>query len=326
VSIVRRPQSENLFTLPAVLREHGYRTLFVYGGRALFDGMGRYLTHNGVDRVVEQSDYPAGTFSTAWGVADEAIFERALAEMDAMEATGRPFYSLVLSVSNHRPFRFPTDQIRPDPALRGRENAVRYADHALGEFVEAARSHRFFDHTLFVLMGDHGARVYGAAEIPLASYEVPILFFAPGLLAPGRLDTLASSLDVPPSILGRLGFDYESRFFGHDLFTVDPRRGRALMTHNTEVALLQGERIAVLGLRGSGRVFAVEGERLRPVDLSSDRGARRLLRDAVAYYYGADLEYRAAVSGGDVASVADSRPVSLSAGAPADRDGSRSHS
>ncbi|HXT51803.1 MAG TPA: sulfatase-like hydrolase/transferase, partial [Thermoanaerobaculia bacterium] len=40
VSLVRRPQSRGLFTLPALLREHGYETLFVYGGRALFDGMG----------------------------------------------------------------------------------------------------------------------------------------------------------------------------------------------------------------------------------------------------------------------------------------------
>lgn len=325
ISIVRRPQSENLFTLPSVLREHGYQTLFVYGGRALFDGMGRYLTHNGVERVVEQSDYPAGTFATAWGVADEAIFDRALAEMDVMAATGRPFYTLVLSVSNHRPFRFPTDHVRPDPGLHGRENAVRYADDALGRFIDQARSHPFFDRTLFVLMGDHGARVYGAAEIPLASYRVPILFLAPGLLAPGRLDTLASSLDVPPSILGRLGLDYESRFFGHDLFAVEPSQGRALMTHNNEIALLRGDRIAVLGLRGSGRVYTVDGERFRPTDEATDRSARRLLRDAVAYYYGADLEYRRAASGGDAAAEGGG-PSALAGVELPDLAGSRSHS
>ncbi|MCM2268884.1 MAG: sulfatase-like hydrolase/transferase [Thermoanaerobaculia bacterium] len=291
VSVVRRPQSVNLFTLPNVLREHGYQTLFVYGGRALFDGMGRYLSRNGVERIVEQSDFPAGTFATAWGVADEAIFDRALAEMDAMETTGRPFYSLVLSVSNHRPYEFPEGELKADPGLRRRENAVRYADHALGRFVDSARSHAFFDHTLFVLMGDHGARVYGAAEIPLASYEVPILFFAPHLLSPGRIETLASSLDVPPSILALLGFDYESRFFGHDLFSIEPRDGRALMTHNNEIALLRGSRIAVLGLHGEERVFEVEGESFRPV-VPLDRAARRQLRDAIAYFYGADLEFR----------------------------------
>jgi phosphoglycerol transferase MdoB-like AlkP superfamily enzyme len=40
ISIVRRPESVNLFTLPALLRTRGYATEFVYGGRAMFDGMG----------------------------------------------------------------------------------------------------------------------------------------------------------------------------------------------------------------------------------------------------------------------------------------------
>jgi len=293
ISIVRRPQSEELFTLPELLRSRGYQTLWVYGGRALFDGMGRYLTHNGVDRIVQQSDYPEGTFKTAWGVDDQAIFDRALTEMDAMAATGKPFYSLVLSVTNHRPFTFPEGRIPKVEGLHRRENAVRYADYALGRFIRQAREHAFFKDTLFVLMGDHGARVYGAAEIPLASYEVPILFYAPGVIpAGGRVDTLASSLDVPPTVLGVLGMAYDSKFFGHDVFHVDPAAGRALMTHNNEIALLRGSRIAVLGLHQSTAVYDLGPDyELRPV-LTPDAAGHELIEDAIAYYNGADSIYR----------------------------------
>ncbi|HYU31511.1 MAG TPA: LTA synthase family protein [Thermoanaerobaculia bacterium] len=294
ISIVRRSQSEDLFTLPALLRSRGYQTLWVYGGRALFDGMGHYLRHNGVDRIVEQKDYPAGTFKTAWGVADEAIFDRALAEMDRMQAAGRPFYTLILSVSNHRPFRFPEGAVRPDPKLHGRENAVRYADYAVGRFLRQARGHSFFQNTLFVVMGDHGARVYGAAEIPLPSYEVPILFYAPGVIPAGqRIDTLASAMDIPPTILGVLGVEYDSKFFGHDLFRIDPSAGRALMTHNNEIALLRGARMAVLGLHASTALYDVTPDgALNPVP-APDAGGRELIEDAIAYYNGADREYRA---------------------------------
>ena len=293
ISIVRRPQSEDLFTLPELLRARGYQTLWVYGGRALFDGMGRYLSHNGVDRIVQQSDYPEGTFKTAWGVADEFIFDRALTEMDGMAATGKPFYTLILSVSNHRPFAFPEGRIQYDRQLHRRENVVRYADYALGRFLRQAKDHDFFKNTVFVLMGDHGARVYGAAEIPLASYEVPILFYAPGVIPAGqRVDTLASSLDVPPTILGVLGFDYESKFFGHDLFHIDPSAGRALMTHNNEIALMRGSRIAVLGLHESTALFDLGPEEsLQPVP-TPDAGGRELIEDAIAYYDGADTLYR----------------------------------
>lgn len=293
ISIVRRPQSESLFTLPELLRSRGYQTLWVYGGRALFDGMGRYLTHNGVDRIVQQSDYPAGSFKTAWGVDDQAIFDRALAEMDAMAATGRPFYTLILSVTNHRPFLYPDGRIPVVPGLHRRENAVRYADYALGRFIRQAREHTFFKDTLFVLMGDHGARVYGAAEIPLASYEVPILFYAPGVIPAGRrIDTLSSSLDVPPTILGVLGMGYDSKFFGHDVFHIDPSAGRALMTHNNEIALLRGSRIAVLGLHESTSVYDLgPDDSLRPIPVP-DADGRELIEDAIAYYDGADSIYR----------------------------------
>lgn len=290
---MRRPQSRDLFTLPSLLRADGYQTLFVYGGRALFDGMGGYLRANGIDRVVEQKDYPEDAFRTAWGVADEAIFDRALTEMDSMHAQGKPFYTLVLSVSNHRPYTFPEGEVTWDKSLKSRENAVRYADWALARFVRQARQHAFFEDTLFVLMGDHGARVYGAAEIPLPSYEVPILFYAPGVIPAGaRVDTLTSSLDIPPTVLGVLGMEYDSPFFGHDALHIDPSAGRALMTHNNEIALMKGSRIAVLGLHRSAQLFDVRPDGNFVPLTRPDRAGVELIEDAISYYTGADTEYR----------------------------------
>lgn len=292
-SIVRRDQSVDLFTLPELLRSRGYQTMFVYGGRALFDGMGNYLSHNGVDRIVDQKDFPAGTFTTAWGACDEAIFTKALGEMDGLAAKGKPFYSLVLSVSNHRPFTFPQNGIQALPRFHRRENVVRYADYALGRFMREAKAHAFYKDTVFVLMGDHGARVYGAAEIPLASYQVPILVVAPGVPAGARLDTMASSLDVPPTILGLLGLDYESKFFGHDLFHIDPRAGRALMTHNNDIALMRGNRMAVLGLHESADLFQVDPATGEMAPLKTpDAAGHELIEDAIAYFNGADRLYR----------------------------------
>ena len=294
ISIVRRKESRNLFTLPEILRSRGYRTLFVYGGRALFDGMGRYMRANGIERVVEQSDFPKDAFRTAWGVCDEAIFDQALEEMEALRATGQPFYTVILTVTNHRPFLYPAGRIAADPARRKRANAVRYADYALGRFVREARRRAFFDDTLFVFMGDHGARVYGAERIPLPSYEVPILFFAPKFVPAGvRVSTLASSMDVPPTILGLLGVDYQSKFFGRDVLELDSKEGRAPMTHNNEIALLQGSDLAILGLRGAATLYRYDrpAETLvaQPLPEGGDQAA---IQDAVAYYEGADRLYR----------------------------------
>jgi len=297
-SIVRRDNSVGLFTLPSLLASQGYQTMFVYGGRALFDGMGTYLQKNGVDRLVDQSQYPDGTFTTAWGVCDEAIFTKALEVMDEVHAQGKPFYSLVLSVSNHRPFTFPQDHIKEEKRFHRRENVVRYADWALGRFMAQAKSHAFYRDTLFVLMGDHGARVYGASEIPLPSYEVPILFIGPGVPAGTRLETLASSLDVPPTILGILGLDYESKFFGHDVLRTPPEQGRALMTHGSEIALMRGGRMAVLGLRESATLYEVDAAKDEIAKAKAvDPAGQELIEDAIAYYNAADRLYRSGAFG-----------------------------
>jgi len=294
ISVVRRPASQGLFTLPGLLRERGYHTSFIYGGRALFDGMGSYMRNNGMELIVEQKDYPKDAFTTAWGVADEFIFDKALATYDSLHAVGKPFYSLVLSVSNHKPYSYPAGRIDADPNARRRTNAVMYADWALGRFVRMAKSHPWFDSTLFVLMGDHGARVYGASEIPLPSYEVPVLFYAPGFIPAGqRINTLASTLDLPATIMARLGMSYDSKWFGHDAFSVPASAGRALMTHNSNLALMRGDRMAVLGLKGATTVYAYDrgAKRLREVT-SPDSADRALIEDAIAYYHTADRLYR----------------------------------
>jgi arylsulfatase A-like enzyme len=111
--------------------------------------------------------------------------------------------------------------------------------------------------------------------------------------AGARLDTMASSLDVPPTILGLLGLDYESKFFGHDLFHIDPRAGRALMTHNNDIALMRGNRMAVLGLHESAELFQVDPATGEMAPLKTpDAAGHELIEDAIAYFNGADRLYR----------------------------------
>jgi len=74
--------------------------------------------------------------------------------------------------------------------------------------------HSFFDSTLFVFLGDHGARVYGSDQIPLMSYEIPVLFYSPTLTPNGETcEALGSQMDIAPTILDNLGVDYNSEFF-----------------------------------------------------------------------------------------------------------------
>src|SRR5262249_12126615 len=151
---------------------------------------------------------------------DEYLFSEALRQLDRHDATGRPLFLAMLTVSNHRPYSYPAGRIAFDPEARKKEYSAAYADWALGDFIDRARSHPWFDDTVVVVIGDHGPKVWGAAQVPVEAFRVPLLFYAPRLLKPATVATLGSSMDVAPTLLGLLGWRYESPFFGVDLMRV----------------------------------------------------------------------------------------------------------
>jgi len=250
-SILKRDHSQRVYTLANVLETRGYERLFITAGRGLFDGVRSFMTANGFNRFIELSDYQDPVFTNAWGVSDEDLFTRGLEELDELQTTGRPFFATLLTVSNHRPYTYPAGRI-PETG-KSRENAVKYADWALGDFFRKAKSHAFYKNTIFVVLGDHGARVYGRQIFPIWSYRVPALMILPESEQRGtRNDTMACSLDIAPTILAALGGDYRSVFFGRDVRSTPKSSGRALMQHNHDVALLRSDGLmTVLGFRKS---------------------------------------------------------------------------
>ena len=68
-------------------------------------------------------------------------------------------------------------------------------------------------------MADHTAGAAGDEEINLEDHHIPWIIYAPKLVKAQRIDTPVSQLDVLPTILGLLNFDYESPFYGQDALT-----------------------------------------------------------------------------------------------------------
>jgi phosphoglycerol transferase MdoB-like AlkP superfamily enzyme len=283
-SIVRRPLGVDMFSLPSLLASFGYQTVFLYGGLGYFDNIEHFASRNGYQDVIDQTDFAKNTFSTIWGVCDEDLFDNSLATCDSLAATGKPFFATILTVSNHSPFLYPEGRIPFDPKKQSREYAVRYADYAIGKFIRDAESHSFFDSTLFIFLGDHGARVYGSQQIPLRSYEIPILFYGPGVVDSGkRVDRLGSQMDLAPTIVDVLGLSYESQFFGRSLLRSDTGGNWALMSHNRDVSLLRNDTLVVLGIQNGIDVYHVDlmsGAQTR-LDVGDNA---EIIHDAIAWY------------------------------------------
>jgi len=246
ISTARRAGSAGMNSLPAMLKTHGYNTAFLYGGRKAFDNMGTFWSGIGFENVWDQNDIKRTDFSTIWGVADEYLFDEAIVRGDELSAAAKPFFLSMLTVSNHRPYTYPTGRISRDPNEKYRYNAAAYADWAFGQFIENAKSKPWFKDTIFIFIGDHGPRVFGAAKVPVPSFRVPLLIYAPGVIAPERNDVVGSSMDVAPTLMGLLSITYDSPFFGLDLRRVAPEHGRVVMQHNFSIANGNGSDVAII--------------------------------------------------------------------------------
>ena len=288
-SIVKRPRNESLFSLGTVFRERDYRTSFFYGGYSYFDNMGPFFAANGFD-VIDRADLSGdeAEFANAWGVSDEFVFRRVLRNPRRSHDAGEHFLSIVLTTSNHRPFTYPAGRI-DIPSGDGRAGAVKYTDWAIGKFIDDARKEDFFDDTVFVIVADHCASSAGELDIPVDQYHIPMLILSPENLAPGRVDRLASQMDLGPTLFGILGFSYRSRFFGLDVLAPGYQDERALLGTYQRLGYLKNGMLTVLSPVRRVDVYRIEanGDQTPVMQRASGAG----VEEAIAYYQSASTAF-----------------------------------
>jgi phosphoglycerol transferase MdoB-like AlkP superfamily enzyme len=279
-SLVKRPCNEGLFNWSTIMAANGYSPTFIYGGYGTFDNMNHFFGSNGY-RVVDRTDMDEPGFENIWGVSDEDLFRNAIRVFDGQHEKGERIFSVVMSTSNHKPFTYPPGVPGVPVSGGGREAGIRYADHAIGRFFEQARARPWFDDTLFVIVADHGARVYGREDIPVSTYEIPLLIYSPRHVRSGHVQVLTSQIDIAPTVLGMLHFSYDSTFFGTDVLREARPRRLIPLNHNRDVALFDGNHIVELGFRKTAAQFVYDRRSRSQTRESLDP---ERLKDTIAFF------------------------------------------
>jgi len=245
-SLLKERHNENLFSLADIFNDRGYQSDFVYGGYGEFDNMNYFFGHNGY-RTVDRRDIPKSATihsENVWGVADEDLYTLALGQMDQIHAAGKPFFLHIMTTSNHRPYTFPEGRVKQ--AEHTRAGAVAYTDWSIGDFIKRARAKPYFDDTVFVITADHCAASAGKTSVPVNRYHIPLWIYAPAHIQPQRVERLTSQIDIAPTLLGLLDFSYRSRFFGYDVFQLEPGRERAFPATYEKLGYLHHDVLTVL--------------------------------------------------------------------------------
>ncbi|MCE1198294.1 MAG: sulfatase-like hydrolase/transferase [Marinilabiliales bacterium] len=288
-SVIKRANNENMFSLGQIFKQKGYTLKFIYGGYGYFDNMNYFFEHNGYS-IIDHSDLSKDeiTFSNAWGVCDQDLFNKVLKESDQSFAEGKPFLNLAMTTSNHRPFTYP-EGVVDIPSGTNREGAVKYCDYAITEFIRKASAKPWFNNTLFVIMADHCAGSAGQTELPFMDYRIPFIVYNPGLVTPQQIDKQCSQIDVGPTLLGILNWSYDSKFFGKDILKMAPDEERAFIANYQKLGYIRNNQLTILSPQQKCTFYTIDREK---GSMEPQAKSDSLLMDAVTYYQSANYLYK----------------------------------
>lgn len=264
--LMQQPEGQHQFSgLPSILGPMGYRDLYIYNGHFAWDNQQGFFRNQGVSRFIGRDEYVDPVFlDPTWGVSDEDMFSRAIEEIDRFDGK-EPFYAILQTLSNHTPYALPAELAVEPVTGFGRLDehltAQRYSDWALGQFFATAKTRAWFAKTLFVIVGDHGFGLdQQLSDVDLLRFHVPLLLVGAGIQQTygSRNHTVATQVDLVPTIVSLLGREFTHQCWGRDLLSLpagDAGFGVVKPSGSDQtVALIRGNEIAVKPAGGDLRL------------------------------------------------------------------------
>ncbi len=227
------------WSIPLLLKQAGYQTLFVTSARSGWRDLDRVLKTQGFDEVVDANNlkaaYPEATLGI-WGVWDSYVFRYLSKRLK--EKQDKPLFVFVLTSTNHPPYDLPPEYKRVErnrAKWGGERNAetlwlnidsYHYATDLLGGLVQEVRSGPQHANTVIAATGDHNVRSFGLYATPERRYlfsQVPFVIWGDGLDCGPQRQLPASHRDMFPTLMPLLGVNQGYVNTGRNLL-LDPAK------------------------------------------------------------------------------------------------------
>ena len=283
-SVVKLSNSQSgFFTLADLFKDNGYDTSFIYGGMANFDNMASFFNGNGFENIIDEEDFDKDgkkyALKGTWGYSDEDLVVKANDYFKSQK--GKPFFSMMFSTSNHEPFEFPDGRIELfDKQKNTVNNAMKYADFAIGKFFEMAKKEDYFKNTIFIIVADHNTRTYGKNLVPINKFHIPALIIGPGVKKGSKYDKLCSQIDLAPTLLDFAGMKVETPMPGRNLKQLKAdTKGRSIMQFHEINAFRIEDQVVIMQPKKEALQFKIINDTvLKEVPLDKE-----MAKDALAH-------------------------------------------
>jgi hypothetical protein len=239
--------ADNYFKgLPKLLKEQGYETAVYHAheDRKFWNRQNMYPsegfdTYYGGIGGADKDQYNM-TEWMGWGLTDTEFFKQTMPYLEKMK---QPFYSFIITLSNHHPYQmldkyqFIKLKKEDQGTIFGNYlNSAAYTDYAIGQLIQELKDAGIYDNSIIAVYGDHMGLPKTDEEINKSvsrflgkEYDfdtmmnIPLIINIPnaGREINQRVSISGGQLDFLPTIAYLMGFDkLDTVYLGHNLLTV----------------------------------------------------------------------------------------------------------
>lgn len=270
-------------SLPAILdQKQGYTSNVMHGDYKTFWNRDQVYKHFGIDNFYDATYYDMSDDNIVnLGLKDKPFFK---ASADYQSKMKKPFYSHLITLTNHYPFTLDEEDAsidKPntgDSTVDGYIQTAHYLDQALEEYITDLKKKGLYDNSVIMIYGDH----YGisenhnnAMEKLLGEKITPAKFTDLNrtgfwLKVPGKSGGVnkeyAGQMDVMPTLLHLVGIDSKNYLmFGSDMFSKQ---------HNNVVPFRNGDFITENYKYVNGKIYSNKDNELlteKPKDFDKNK-------------------------------------------------------
>jgi phosphoglycerol transferase MdoB-like AlkP superfamily enzyme len=116
-----------------------------------------------------------------------------------------------------------------------------------------------------------------------------MIIYSPKNVNPQKFERLTAQIDIAPTLLGMLNFNYRSKFFGYDIFRLEEGRERVFISTYQSLGYIKNNELIVL--QPNRKVSAYQPDfssgEAKPIQLNE-----HLKKEAIANYQQASFLYR----------------------------------
>lgn len=244
-------------TLISLLKTHGYQSSFFYGGNPNFDNQDIFLEYQGINNLMDESKFPASyrqkKNTSSWGFSDGEVFSFATSTLNNVKS---PRLDIYLTLTTHEPFIAPDSafntevdersvKLSPDirkevQAHKGIFSCLLYTDRAIRNLMKYYAKRADFDHTIFIITGDHRL-IPMPPDNKIKRFHVPLILYSPLLKQSKTFASLAVHSNITPTLLGHLASRYTLNFPKEMPFISGPLLLDTTFSSNLDLALIRNK-------------------------------------------------------------------------------------